>query len=339
MGVDLETARFLLARRHEGARFDRCVTLGRQHYFLSHSETRGLLKDFGLSPAACPDLFAPEYPAYADSFWRTLGAQTLHSIDASDFEGASQVHDLNRPVPDSWHGAYDVVCDCGTLEHVFDFPAAIRNCMEMVACGGHFFTQTPANNYLGHGFYQFSPELFFRVLSPANGFRVERCVAVEYGLRRRWFEVTDPEVLRARVTLINAAPVILFVWARRLAIQRLFAQPPQQSDYAAVWTSHATRNRRLPSTGTEPGGDAPSGEPDSAPNGDSPGEDSSQQQTGSLELVDRCKRFLLARAPRLARALDALRISRFNRRFSFRHRSFTPVSKTPSRSAPPPPDG
>ena len=335
MGVDLETARFLLARRHEGARFDRCVTLGRQHYFLSHSETRGLLKDFGLSPAACPDLFAPEYPAYADSFWRTLGAQTLDSIDASDFEGASQVHDLNRPVPDSWHGAYDVVCDCGTLEHVFDFPAAIRNCMEMVACGGHFFTQTPANNYLGHGFYQFSPELFFRVLSPANGFRVERCVAVEYGLRRRWFEVTDPEAVRARVTLINAAPVILLVWARRTAIQPLFREAPQQSDYAAAWADRIKGRDAPPervheleadsSTARLVGRDALPRVPDSGAQDSTGRSAGSPNPSASLPLVESIKRLLLNRAPRLARALDALRTSRFNRSFSFRNRGYTRV--------------
>jgi hypothetical protein len=29
---------------------------------------------------------------------------------------------------------------------------------------------TPANNQMGHGFYQFSPELFFRVFSQENGY-------------------------------------------------------------------------------------------------------------------------------------------------------------------------
>jgi len=313
MGVDIETARFLLARRREGVRFRRCVTLGRQHYFLSHGETRGLLKSFGLSAAEHPGLLAQDYPAYADAFWHLLGAETLHSIDASNFEGATHVHDLNRPVPDSWHGAYDVVCDCGTLEHVFDFPAAIRNCMEMVGCGGHFFTQTPANNYLGHGFYQFSPELFFRVLSPANGFCVERCIAVEYGLRRRWFEVTDPEVVRARVTLINAAPVILLVWARRVTIQPLFSAAPQQSDYAAAWSNCAQGRdalRRVRDLATQ----------------DSTGRSASPPNPPAA-LVESIKRLLLNRAPRLARALDALRISRFSRSFSFRNRSYTRVRK------------
>jgi hypothetical protein len=169
--------------------------------------------------------------------------------------------------------------------------------MEMVKRGGCFFAQTPANNYLGHGFYQFSPELFFRVLSPQNGFKVEHCVAFEQGPRRRWFSVTDPEAARARVTLINSTPVILFVWARRTEVKPLFQETPQQSDYAVAWAESTTKgNQRNPPSGTQP--------------------------------LERLKRALLNQAPRLARVLDSLRFSRFNLAFSFRNnRSFTRISK------------
>jgi hypothetical protein len=227
-----------------------------------------------------------------------LGATTLHTVDASNFEGATHVHDMNQAVPSGWREAYDVVCDCGTLEHVFNFPTAIRNCMEMVKPGGCFFTATPANNYLGHGFYQFSPELFFRVLSPQNGFKVEHCVAVEQDPRRRWFAVTDPEAVRARVTLINAAPVILFVWARRVEIKPLFLETPQQSDYAAAWAESAAKGNQRNPSGPQP--------------------------------LERLKNVVLNTAPRLARVLDTLRYSRFNRGFSFRNtKSFTKISKRP----------
>jgi SAM-dependent methyltransferase len=294
MGIHIETARFLLARRREKASFERCITLGRQHYIVSNAETRGVLKDFGLSPEQFPNLFPKEYPAYSEPFWQMLGAKTLHTIDASNFEGASHVHDMNQPVPDSWKATYDVVCDCGTLEHVFNFPVAIRNAMEMVKCGGYLFTATPANNYLGHGFYQFSPELFYRVLSPKNGFKVEHCVAVEYGPRRRWFAVTDPEEARARVTLVNAAPVILFVWAKRVEIKPLFTETPQQSDYAAAWSAAKA----------------------------------SGPASSTIQPLQRVKNFILATTPRLARTLDAVRFSRFNRNFSFRNpKSYTRISK------------
>ena len=181
---------------------------------------------------------------------------------------------------------------------MFNFPVAIRNCLEMVKLGGHFFAQTPANNYFGHGFYQFSPELFFRVLSPANGFQIQHCVAVEYGVRRRWFAVTDPEAIRARVTLINAAPVVLFVWAKRVEIVPLFRGTPQQSDYASAWAESATASSAKTKSKPAP------------------------------QKLQRLQRALIETAPRLARALDRLRSSRFSRIHAFRNRrSYTRLAK------------
>ena len=107
--------------------------------------------------------------------WRNSCATSARkdtiSIDASAYENATMVHDMNLPVGDELKQKFSVVIDGGTLEHVFNFPTAIRNCMEMLKVGGHFFAHTMANNFMGHGFYQFSPELFYRVFSPENGFR------------------------------------------------------------------------------------------------------------------------------------------------------------------------
>ena len=81
--------------------------------------------------------------------------------------------------------------DSGSLEHVFNFPIAIANCMALTEVGGHFVAITPANNWCGHGFYQFSPELFYRVLCAENGFRVERMIVAECP-DGTWLEVADP---------------------------------------------------------------------------------------------------------------------------------------------------
>ena len=81
-----------------------------------------------------------------------------------------------------------MVVDGGTLEHVFDYPTALRNAMRMVRVGGHLILNAPVNNFPGHGFYQISPELFFRVLSPQFGFRVHDAVLMElYHPLHRWF--------------------------------------------------------------------------------------------------------------------------------------------------------
>jgi hypothetical protein len=79
-------------------------------------------------------------------------------LDASPYEGADTIHDMNTPVPEAWHGRYDVVIDSGSLEDIFNFPVAIANLANMLRVGGTIFVTTPANNLMRHGFYQFSPD-------------------------------------------------------------------------------------------------------------------------------------------------------------------------------------
>jgi SAM-dependent methyltransferase len=289
MGLDVDLVRLLLEARQGGASFRSCVTLGRQHYFPGDTETRALLRQFGINAQQYPKLFTGDRPRYSEPFWEAIGVERLETMDASDFEGATIVHDMNRPIPAHLVEQFDAVCDAGTLEHIFDLPAALRNCMSLVRVGGRLFLFTTANNYCGHGFYQFSPELFFRAFSRPSGFEVERMVAVEYGPFRKRFEVSDPEVIRRRVNLINSFPVLLFVQAKRLEKLPLLAEAPQQSDYLAMWTE-AERAKR----------------PQAGP----------PRRT----LRDRLKQTLIERTPGLARFLEAFRFSSLNREFSFRDR-------------------
>ena len=173
---------------------------------------------------------------FAEPFLRVLGAERVESVDASSYEGATRVVDLNAALPADLEGAFSAVVDAGTLEHVFDFPTAIRNCMRMVAPGGHLLSVTVANNMAGHGFYQFSPELLYRVFTAANGFRVERMLVTEVP-SARWYEVSDPAVIGHRVQFRTFRPVYLCVAARRVAVRPVLAVAPRQSDYVSAWNA------------------------------------------------------------------------------------------------------
>ena len=109
------------------------------------------------------------------------------------------VHDLNQPLPAAMDEQFDAVIDSGTLEHIFNVPAALTTCMRLVKQGGSLFLSSPANNLCGHGFYQFSPELFFRALSDANGFQMRGLYLAPIYRDGEWLQVTDPAVLRQRV--------------------------------------------------------------------------------------------------------------------------------------------
>lgn len=235
MGIDAKGAQFLLAARGFGVSFARSATLGRQRLFLPPSWLRHRLHAFGIDLEAgrAAELFTAA-EGFAEPFFRVLGAERVVSLDASDYEGATRLVDLNGTLPADLEGAFSAVVDAGTLEHVFDFPAAVGNCMRMVERGGHLLMVTVANNMAGHGFYQFSPELLYRVFSEASGFRVERMLVTEIS-SARWYEVSDPLAVGDRVQLRTFRPVYLCVAARRVAIRPVLAAAPQQSDYLSAW--------------------------------------------------------------------------------------------------------
>src|SRR5438874_2194825 len=136
MGISTTTAQFLIEARAGGVSLGRIATLARQHMTVSPPRLARMLKQAGIYPQQLSheEFYRLIYssPFYADGFLRLLAAKDVISIDFSDYEHASVIHDLNQPVPQSLHQQFDTVCDFGTLEHVFNFPVAIRNCMEML---------------------------------------------------------------------------------------------------------------------------------------------------------------------------------------------------------------
>ena len=173
---------------------------------------------------------------FFEPYLRELGAEVTDSVDATDYEGSTYTSDLNEGLPHSMRRQYDAVIDGGTLEHVFNFPVALKGAMEAVKEGGRMYIMTQCNNAMGHGFYQFSPELYHRVFSPENGFAVEQMFIAEGSFGKvPWHSVADPREIRRRVELVNDVQTYLLVIARRVASVPIFNTWPQQSDYSLAW--------------------------------------------------------------------------------------------------------
>jgi len=239
MGIDVATLGLLARARSQGVSFEQSITIGRQRLYIQAAH-------FRKAKAKLAGLIGSDWPAVEtalkdssglfEPLFRALRAKVTDSLDYSPYEGASVIQDMNAPIPETLRERYSMVFDGGCLEHVFHFPVAMKNCLEMVRPGGHFLTMTTANNYCGHGFYQFSPELLYRVLSAENGYAVRDAILVEIlPERNRFFRVPDPAVLRRRVDVRNATPTLLWVCAQRVEVKPIFATPPFQSDYAATW--------------------------------------------------------------------------------------------------------
>jgi hypothetical protein len=219
MGLDIRTAEFLLHCHHLGVDFSSTCTLGRQSNSLLPSG-RALVKAWtGL------DMRGMEF---ADDFIRTLGAKEYHALDSSTYEGADIIHNLNYPLPTELLERFDCVIDGGTLEHIFDLSAALRDALKMVKPGGHLIICNIANNFLGHGFYQLSPELFYSALTLENGCKIVSILLSENSV---WYEAGDPRVLGERVQAITRDETSIYVCAKQVSDCEPFVRPPHQSDY------------------------------------------------------------------------------------------------------------
>ena len=240
MGLTTEIFAFLCQAHSQGTSFERVATIGRQTNYVDIARTKTFLPDFPfvVDGVSYDSEYSEELLAVV------LGAKKVDVIDYSDYEGANIVLDMNLPVPRSLLGNYDVVINGGSLEHIFNLPMALMNCMKMLREGGSLFSFSPANNAMGHGFYQFSPELFYRTLVPKYGFELKRMIAVEHpfaaaecGSSHRLFVVNDPALAGRRVTLVNSKPVGLMVHAVRHEVRPVdfLSDPPQQVDYEVLW--------------------------------------------------------------------------------------------------------
>lgn len=246
MGVDAGALGLMALARSSGADFSRVVTIGRHRLNVSTDDLEIFFRQRNR-----PDLAARVSDGSMEGYCEQLlkvafGAECVKSIDASDYEQADIVHDMNAPLLCNEH--YSIVLDFGTLEHVFNVPVALDNVAALCSTGAHILHVLPSNNYVGHGFYQFSPELFYQVYAPERGYEGTRVFAAPASTPNVWYEVKAPRDVGARVDITSRDQMHLLVLTRKVGEPiPLVQKPVQQSDYVTMWKTErkvAKRERR-----------------------------------------------------------------------------------------------
>lgn len=184
MGIAKGAVKFLLnesRQRHLGGRL---LTLGRQTVFVTGPEVDAFASEFGVRLVRPPETPADSSGVMSDvALFEAMGFDTVEALDYSDYESPDHIFDLNSPSsPTSLIDRYDVIIDGGTLEHVFHLPNALRNVIRMLKVGGRVIHLSPSSNHIDHGFYMFSPTLFWDFYS-ANGFSIETFQIFRYSPR------------------------------------------------------------------------------------------------------------------------------------------------------------
>ena len=223
MGIEIHGLNFLrLAKRKK--KFGDVLTIGRQGLYVIEPVVKELIATNASykNQTYCEELFIDYF-----------GATKVESIDNGSYEGATYLHDMNEPLPEALSGKFDTVIDGGCLEHIFNVPQALRNCSSVCRPGGQIIHILPANNFCGHGFWQFSPELFFSLYSEKNGYKETEIYLADESDSKKWYRVSEPRDGN-RVNVMSRNSLHLLV-RTVLATGDFSHKNIQQSDYVHKW--------------------------------------------------------------------------------------------------------
>jgi len=239
MGIDLAAFEFLLRAQKETGDFGSTLVLGRQR-MLVRTEWEKMMFTKALAKYR-PDLSMDDIAhSFVDRMIEQLGGTPCHFMDNSAYEGAQVIHDLNETLPESLHASYDTVIEIGVLEHIFNIGVAMRSVAQMVRPGGRFLSLNIADNHLGHGFWQLSPEAYFRTFSRENGFTP---VISDLHYKGEFHPLRDPEAAGRRLPLKTPGYTYIAFGARKTEQREVFPDGwPVQADYTAAWLVFLARN-------------------------------------------------------------------------------------------------
>jgi SAM-dependent methyltransferase len=217
MGIDAHPFNFIKLQSRR-APLGRVLTIGRQQLSV---DARRLGEE--LAAVAGQSL-------YCEPVLTALGAESVASVDYSDYEQPSYVADLGRPITMSER--FDTIVDAGSLEHIFDVATAFRNLIELCEVGGRIIHSLPVNDLNGHGFYQFCSDLIFAIYSERNGF-ADTEVYYASNLDPSVWHKMPPARPGVRVEVLSIEPIILLSVARKVA--KVDQIDVTQPFYAIAW--------------------------------------------------------------------------------------------------------
>lgn len=242
----------LLIREAKRERFKGVVaTMGRQDVYATSEDLNEWSKEmcFQLTPGI--DMTVSGKKEYSEkgyitdsALFQSLGFDKVESVDYSNFEQCTIVQDLSADIPAELYDKYDLIYDGGTSEHIFNIPKVMANYNKMLKAGGRIIHASPSSNYVDHGFYMFSPTLFYDYYS-ANKWNIIDSLFIESKRRlSALWNIYDytPNCLEWHSAggLKNKMYGIFFVAQK--TVKSTYDAPFQQGFYIKVWDDGYGKN-------------------------------------------------------------------------------------------------
>jgi len=232
MGIDLTGLEAILLSLKYVTKSHNMLTLGRQQI---HMKSEVIYKILNKNKIQLSGNYHNNL--YCETFFKDIGFLNVDSIDASNYESAAIIHNMNIPIPSDLKNKYSYIYDGGTIEHIFNIPQTFENIIDMLEVGGIFLSVTCNNNFSGHGMYQFSPEIFLSAFSNKYGMEIIDIFLAETDtFKNKWISVkTYNEKTGGRNTsrFMNTREVYIITIARKISNDResLIHNSPQQYSY------------------------------------------------------------------------------------------------------------
>lgn len=248
MGVAKGAFKFLLELKKTTNKVQgKILQLGRQSTYVTFDQIEKISKSFNikLNPSITPSLsFDPDLKqqGFVDdiTFFKSLGFDQVESVDFSTYQNPTFVHDFNHPISENYHEKYDVIFDGGTLEHIFHFPNCLENIHHMLKPGGIIIHFSPSHNHVDHGFYMFSPTVYYDYYS-TNKYSILKSNIFEYQVEHFKKNWTIYEYQPGKIDHLSYGG-----WGNKLLGIWFVAEKtessttgviPQQSFYTTLWNA------------------------------------------------------------------------------------------------------
>jgi hypothetical protein len=178
MAIPAPLAEFILAEHQFRPLSGNILSLGRQTILFDENVLDRLLdgrsiprlsKDAQIDEKTTEARQSPEMNFITDdSFYRSFSKARYDVLDVSDYEGATIIDDLCKPLPPELAGRFDFIFNGSVLDNIFDPAAALRNISLMLKPNGRVIHIEMASN-LAFEYLIYSPDWFLDYYV-ANGF-------------------------------------------------------------------------------------------------------------------------------------------------------------------------
>lgn len=236
MGMSRGTIKLLMREGNRERYSGSLLTIGRQGIWVrSARDIRRWAKEmkFLLNPDVEIAL-----PVTDTDLFSSMGFHSIDSLDYSDYESCTIMHDLNRDVAPELHNRFDLIFDGGSSEHIFNLPKVLENYSKMLKTGGRIIHSLPSSNHVDHGFYMFSPTLLWDYYSN-NNWEIKDSLFFRYTRNhyRGLWEIYNykPGCLdKLSLGALDGRPYGIFFVIKKTE-KSTFGAPIQQGAYSKTW--------------------------------------------------------------------------------------------------------